>query len=346
MNITRQFQPITANLGSESQFEPVGLDIGNGSTKFVMKDRETLIPSYVLPISNIGSTDPELGLIEYLGGDREDLIGSKWFAGKSASQVSPSGFQRVVDDARGKIRYSLQLLAGAIETMPYQSNWKLAIVLSSQDAETFSSELAASLEGTHTIRFRDADVSQVEVQVLSVVEEGIGAIATAKEDIDIKGTVIVYDFGNGTSIASVFQSGRLVDRNLNMRGVENLISAISNHAETRRKLNAPGRKDLIRAGIENRSFDYGNAAVTGFNFAEIYAAELKEWILSGLAPLLKSVADWGANSDAAIAIGGGSMLPKITPLLAAKRIVPLPEAHWANARGLFKLAQLKLHKGG
>lgn len=135
MNIARQSQPDTTN---QNHFQPLGLDIGNGSTKLVTGTREILIPSYILPISSLGSTDPDLGLIEYLGGDRDDLIGMKWFAGKSAAQVSPLGFQRVVDDAKGKIRYSLQVLAGGLETIPYQSNWKFAIVLSSQDAETFS----------------------------------------------------------------------------------------------------------------------------------------------------------------------------------------------------------------
>ncbi|MBW4444350.1 MAG: hypothetical protein KME10_24645 [Plectolyngbya sp. WJT66-NPBG17] len=89
MNIVRQSQPDTTN---QNRFQPLGLDIGNGSTKFVTSDREVLIPSYVLPISHIGSTDPELGFIEYLGGDRDDLIGAKWFAGKPAAQVSPLGF--------------------------------------------------------------------------------------------------------------------------------------------------------------------------------------------------------------------------------------------------------------
>ncbi|MBW4444351.1 MAG: hypothetical protein KME10_24650 [Plectolyngbya sp. WJT66-NPBG17] len=264
---------------------------------------------------------------------------------KTSGSSVTFGLQRVVDDAKGKIKYALQLLTGALETMPNQSSWKFAIVLSSQDAETFSTELSRSLSGVHTIRFRNADVCQIEIEVFSVVEEGIGAIATASKDIDIKGTVIVFDFGNGTSISSVFQGGKLVDRNLNMRGVENLIAAISIHADTRQKLSQPGRKDLIRAGIENRSFDYGNTAITGFNFGEIYTAELKEWIVSGLAPLLKSVADWSANADAAIAIGGGAQLPKIAPLLVAKGITPISESHWVNARGLFKLAQLKLQKG-
>lgn len=342
MNIARQLQPTAVNY---SQFQPLGLDVGNGATKLVIEGCEILIPSYVHPIHDIGSTDPTLGLVEYLGGDRTDLIGSKWFAGKSAAQVAPLTFQRVVDDARGKIKFSLQLLVGAIETLPHQLRWKFAIVLSSQDSQTFGDELADSVQGVHSIRFRGTDVTQIEIEVLSVVEEGIGAIAVASADIDIKGTVIVNDLGNGTLIASVFQGGKLVDRKVILRGVEPLIDDIANHKETRKKLNNPARKDLIRAGIENKTFDYGNVAVTQSNFEQIYIAELKEWIVSGLAQLLKATAEWSAGADAAIAIGGGAQLPKITPLLVAKGITPISESHWANARGLFKLAQLKLQKG-
>ena len=340
------FRAATANVGTNCQFQPLGLDIGNGATKFVTDDREVLIPSYVHPIYELGSTDPSLGLIEYLGGDRDDLIGSKWFAGSAASQVAPLTFQRVVDDAKGKIKLSLQLLTGALETLPHQLRWKFSIVLSSQDSQTFGDELADSVQGVHSIRFRGTDVTQIEIEVLSVVEEGIGAIAVASADIDIKGTVIVNDLGNGTLIASVFQGGKLVDRKVILRGVEPLIDAISNHKETRKKLSNPARKDLIRAGIENKTFDYGNTAVTGFNFEQIYLAELKEWIVSGLAQLLKATSEWSANADASIAIGGGAQLPKITPLLVAKGITPIADSHWANARGLFKLAQLKLQKGG
>lgn len=342
MNIVRQLEPTTTN---QNQFQPLGLDVGNGSTKFVTDTREILIPSYVHTVYDIGSTDPELGLIEYLGGDRTDLIGSKWFAGKSAAQVAPLTFQRVVDDAKGKIRFALQLLTGAIETLPHQLRWRFAIVLSSQDSQTFGDELADAIQGVHSIRFRGTDVTQIEIEVLSVVEEGIGAIAVASADIDIRGTVIVNDLGNGTLIASVFQGGKLVDRKVILRGVEPLIDDIANHKETRKKLNNPARKDLIRAGIETKTFDYGNVAVTQFNFEQIYIAELKEWIVSGLAQLLKATAEWSAGADASIAIGGGAQLPKITPLLVAKGITPIAESHWANARGLFKLAQLKLQKG-
>ena len=343
MNFARQLEPIAT---SYSQLQPLGLDVGNGATKFVTNDREIIIPSYIHPLHDLGATDPELGLIEYLGGDRGDLVGAKWFAGKAAAQVAPITCQRVVDDAKGKIKFALQLLTGAIETLPHQLRWKFAVVLSSQDSQTFGDELADAVAGVHSFRFRGTDVTQIEIDVLAVVEEGIGAIAVASADIDIKGTVIVNDLGNGTLIASVFQSGKLIDRKVILRGVEPLITEIANHRDTRKQLNNPARKDLIRAGIENRTFDYGNVAVTGFNFEPIYLAELKEWIVSGLAQLLKATAEWSAGADASIAIGGGAQLPKITPLLVAKGITPISDSHWANARGLFKLAQLKLHKGG
>lgn len=268
-----------------------------------------------------------------------------WFAGKVAAQVDPIAHQRVTDDPRGKSKFALQLLAGAIAMLPHQPKWKMSIVASSQDAATFGGDLTSALKGSHTLRFRQREITRIEVEILTVVEEGIGAIATASSQVDIKGTTVLFDFGNGTLITSVFQGGKLVSRDYSSRGVESLIDAIATHADTRRKLATPGNRDLIRTGIENRLFDYGNIDRTGFNFQEIYEAEIKNWVVSGLAKLLKSGSDWMAQADAVIAIGGGAQLPKITPLLVAKGIVPLQDSHWCNARGLAKLAQLKQRRG-
>lgn len=119
---------------------PAGFDCGNGSTNLVFDASEILIPSCVLPIHS-EIYDPLIGLVEYVGGDRADLVSQRWLSGISAYQQNPTGYYRVVDDRRGKLNYGLQLLLGAIATLPHQPKWTFSLVASIQDAQAFGNEL-------------------------------------------------------------------------------------------------------------------------------------------------------------------------------------------------------------
>lgn len=199
------------------------------------------------------------------------------------------------------------------------------------------------LSGIHTVRFNGKDLSAIEIRIVAVVEEGVGAIVTARSEIELDGQSLLYDFGNGTCIISVFGAkGKLLTRKVTPGGVENLIDTIARNLDTRKQLNAEGDRQIIRAGIETKNFEYGT---TGWNFRHIYQVELKPWVQSTLATALKAGEPWRATSNAILAVGGGSELPQITQLLAAKGITSIPEGHWANARGLAKLAQLKQRRG-
>jgi Actin like proteins N terminal domain len=327
--------------GSIRQPIPTGFDGGNGNTKLVLGDVEIRCPAYVLPIySDLYDVPAPIngGLVEYVSGSRADLIGTRFLVGFPAYQQSPTGVLRVVDDKRGKILYGLQTLLGAIATQPHQDFWQLALVASIQDAKIFGDDLRESLKGGHTVRFNGSkQLSTVDINVLSVKEEGAGAIVQSRADINLMGQTLLYDFGAGTCILTLFGAkATIIDRTYSQGGVENLISAIARNLITRKVQASEGDRQLIRAGIEDQSFNYGH---TGWNFREIYNAEIKPWVQSTLAPALKAAEPWTANTSARLAIGGGSQLPAINPLLTKRGILPVVDGGWSNARGLKTLAQ-------
>ena len=123
---TCQSLPVAANL---YQSLPVGLDVGNGSTKMVIKGDERRILSYVLPLHR-DVYDTQIGTVEYLDGSRSDLIGQSWMTGKGAYLQSPKSYLKVSHDRDGKIIYGLHLLLGAIANFPHQPDWNLQLIAS------------------------------------------------------------------------------------------------------------------------------------------------------------------------------------------------------------------------
>ncbi len=340
-----QFLPLTT---ANYQPLPTGFDGGYGSAKLIVENSEIRIPSYIQPLHKEIYEIPESdagSLIEYISGNRDDLIGQRWFGGVPAYLNNPEGHLRVLDDRKGKTKFGLQLLLAALGSMPVRSNWNLALVASIQDAQALGVELAQSLKGNHSIRINGKSVSTVNINVLSVVEEGSGAIAQSimSGTVPANAQTILLDIGHGTIISSLFgQKGKLISRDVKRLGVDILTEAIAKNLETRRYLTGEGDRQIIRNAIENNSFNYGT---TGWNFRQVYNTELPHWVQSALAPALKAVAPWRATSDAVIAVGGGSQLPAIAQLLAKQGISVSPDGAWANCRGLVKIAQLKLQKG-
>lgn len=323
-----------------SQPMPGGFDCGNGSVKLALDAYEVRCPSYILPIHGEIYDPPvssEGGLVFYIDGDRPDLKGTRFFAGHPAYQQDPQAYFRVVDDPQGKIAYGLHLLLGAIATLSYESERTLNLVASVHLQKALGAQLQKALEGTHTVEFNACGKpSTITVNILKTLEEGAGAIAHCRAEIDPEKQTLLYDFGNGTCIISVFGAkGRLVDREVRPGGVEDLIEAIAKNLNTVRHLYQEGDRQIIRAGIEDASLLYGE---TGWSFEEIYRAELKPWIASTLKSALKAGAKWKPTCSHHIAIGGGSQLPLVSELLTQQGITPVREGSWANARGLRRLA--------
>lgn len=334
--------PTLATLANDSQFLPVGVDCGNGNLKLIVDHAEIRTPAYFLPIHDEPYDIPaaiEGGFVTYLEGTRSDLINQTWITGKPAYTQDPLACLRIVDDERGKIRYGLQMLLGGLATLSHRPLWRLLIVASIQDAKVFSAELRHAIIGTHTVKFNGKHHSTIEAQVVSVMEEGAGAILSNRAQIDADGQNILIDFGSGTTILSlVGAKGKLIDRRVYPAGVERLIDAIATNEETRKRLAQEGDRAVIRVGLENSSFNYGRI---DWNFRAIYEHELRPWVQSVLAPALKIAAPWMPTASTKLVIGGGAQLPGIAQLLARQGFVIAQDGAWSNARGLARIAQLK-----
>ncbi|NET36963.1 MAG: hypothetical protein F6K19_33880 [Cyanothece sp. SIO1E1] len=331
---------------SQNQVLPASFDNGNGYDKVIVDTHEIRCPAYFhgvhgrlydIPVSQQG------GLVEYVSGRREDLIGKAWLAGFPAYQKAPTAYFRTVDDKRGKLKYGLQMFLGCLATLPYREQWQLHLVASIQDAQAFGTDLTRVLSGMHTVRFNgNRKASLIHITVDAVLEEGVGAIVMAQSELNADEQVLVYDFGHGTCIFSIFgEGGKLMERKVTSGGVEDLIDAIATNLETRKHLAQEGDRQIIRSGIEDKSFNYGR---TGWNFRAIYQAELVAWMQSVMAPVLRAAAPWTPTADTIIAVGGGSQLPMIHKLLTQKGITPLTDGAWANARGLYQLAASALRR--
>ncbi|MEC4896335.1 MAG: ParM/StbA family protein [Oscillatoria sp. PMC 1051.18] len=334
-----------AKVDSNCQPQPAGYDGGNGYSKLALGDSEILIPSYFTPIQQSQLYDLPGGrgsLVEYLGGTRTDLVSQQFLTGEPAYLRFPESCLKVSDDRRGKIKFGLQMLLGALGSKRWQPDYELNLVLSIQDAKALGSDLKNALAGEHTVRFnRHQYPTTVKIKVLRVVEEGAGAIAELIRSGQALPSqkVILLDIGHGTVITSVFAPrGKLLERKVTTSGVYQLIEAIAKNLETRKQLAKEGDRELISEAIENGNFIYGS---TGWNFSQVYHQELKPWVSSSLATAIKSVEAWrDASNIACFAIGGGSALPLISPLLAQRGFALLPSANWLNARGLASLARL------
>ncbi len=336
-----------ATLGSDSHPLPVGWDGGNGHGKLVVGDAEIKLPSYFAFVPSHFDSEVVEGcegaITAYLEGDRPDIIGRRWVAGEAAYIQFPTSFNRVADDALGKVKYGLQMLLAAIAQLPHRPYWDLRVIASIQDSQVFGADLVAALKGHHVVALNGQHTA-IDIDAVPA-EEGAGAIYQAVKTgiVAPKGRTILIDLGHGTSIISVFESGKLVrdSRRVHPAGVGALVELIAKHPDTRRQLAAEGDRHLIRCGIEAHSFEYG---YSGWNFRSIYESELKPWVQTTLAPALKNAAPWRPTSHAILAVGGGSQLPGIVQLLAKQGIATLADGRWANARGLSKLAQMKLRR--
>jgi hypothetical protein len=323
------------SIATETNFQPIALDVGNGAVKLFSSMGETLIESYILYLGE-RATYCNDGYIEYLQGSRSDLAGKQWIGGVNAYYQSPSEITRVTDDRDGKAQLCLQLLLSALSVQSFRPEWHLSIAASVHDGKVFGGSIRKALEGTHKVRIKNKE-SIINIRVEKVLEEGSGVAIALKSGFDFT-NALLFDLGNGTSIVSAFNGLQLTHRDYAPdAGVEKLIDAIATSDLVRKHLLKPGDRHLIRQGIEKGDFSYGTRA-DGWTFKDAYVAELPKWFEAGLKPFVKTAETRVPSATAVIAVGGGSQLPGIKNLLA-KRGITVPEnARWLNAKGLYMVA--------
>ncbi|MFG6105380.1 hypothetical protein U2F10_24210 [Leptothoe sp. EHU-05/26/07-4] len=316
---------------------PVGEDCGNGALKLATSLGESRLDSYIVYTKERLSLGLTAGYVEYLEGDRDDLIGKQWIGGINAYYHAPNAVLRVTDDRYGKVDLGLQLLLSAVSLMPHRDEWHLSIASSVHDGPVLGKGVKAAKEGRHQVRFNNRD-TVVNIEVCAVLEEGTGAVIHYQKQADFT-NAIVYDLGNGTLIYSHFIGLAMSDRGYSDGGgVESLIDAIACNPIVREKLLKEGDRHLIRAGIEATKFTYGTQ-YPGWHFADAYKQALPAWVNTVLKPLLRKAETATDSATALIAIGGGACLPGIVKLLSKRNIKVLPDPQWANVRGLYAYAR-------
>ncbi|MFG6105206.1 hypothetical protein U2F10_23315 [Leptothoe sp. EHU-05/26/07-4] len=334
--------PVSATSDATSPMvQPAGVDIGNGALKLVTGLGEYRLDSYVTYLTERLSMGQTQGYVEYLQGDRADLVGKQWIGGINAYYHAPRALARVTDDKTGKIDLGLQLLLSALSLMPFRSEWSLSITASVHDGATLGKGLKTALEGQHHVMVNNK-LSVISVVVNGVLEEGTGAVLAYQRHSDFT-NALVYDLGNGTLIVSSFNGLVMTDRSYSQNGgVESLIDAVATNPLVRQHLKREGDRHLIRAGIESTHFTYGTQ-YPNWKFTEAYKQELPQWVNRVLKPMVRPTEDRMASATALIAIGGGACLPGIKGLLAKRNIQVLSEPQWANSRGLYAYAIRKVN---
>jgi hypothetical protein len=326
-------------IGSANQPQPMGVDIGNGAIKLVSSLGESRSMSYVHYLSE-RATSAGKGYVEYVGGDRPDLNNKYWMGGIGAYYYAPTSHYRVTDSKEGKVELGLQCLLSALSELSHRKVWDIALVASVHDGKTLADPLRRALQGTHKVRLAGKD-STVSIRVLTILEEGSGAIVHYQKSVDTS-NAILYDLGNGTLIVSHFSGLQLTNRTYSQNGgVERLIDAVAKHDSVRKELLKEAQRHLIRSGIEEGDFKYGTQK-PDWTFEGAYRSELPAWVRDVLAPMVRPTEAHTDAATALIAVGGGACLPGIASLLARKNIAVLPDPQWANARGLYRVATMKL----
>jgi len=298
------------------------------------------LPDY--PTSKHGST------FYYRDGDAKALIGTEWKTGDLAYNADPYGHTKLSDKAEYKIEYALHSILGTLGTLPYRRSWNLYLVASIHNSKIFAKQLTEALEGTHVVCFngKNSSYSTIKLHVGLVPPEGAGSYVYCRHQnlIDPTQIAIALDFGTGTIIPTVFAPGGAIEYRevLTVGGCVDLLDAIARDRELQiyegGKL---GDIELIRQGIENRSFLYGNS---GVNFREVYQRELMPWLKDRFSLALKAVQPWRKLAGSFVVWGGGAQLPGVAAAVEKFGFTAVADGSWANALGLQRLAQSRLER--
>jgi Actin like proteins N terminal domain len=353
-------QPKKAAHAQPSSIIATGVDTGAGLLKLAIGNgtsgHRVRTPAKIVEIGgelHDELTSTEGGHFIYEEGDRPDLKGREFLTGSLAAWKAPTSHIKLSDNPALKAEYVLHMILGALATLPHQDTWNLHLVLSSHNTQVFRELVTSKTSGSHTVLFggRDKPKTQVSLTVSLVVPEGAGSYAFCaayKPDplIDIAGHVIALDFGTSTVIPTVFApQGKIIHRNvLAVGGCVDLLDAIASDVELV-KLLGTGKSaniELIRQAIEDRSFKYGTR---GFSFQHLYTRHLHTWLGDRLRLALAEVEEWRDAAQSLVAWGGGAALPFTDKTFEKAGITPIPEACWANALGLQRIAEGRYQRG-
>lgn len=312
----------------------VAFDPGHNWLKCILQDDDPdskmmmgLMPSYILDERNLfrNAHSSSVGLVSYLGGQREDLSNKAWLMGEVAIASNEKACLQLasVDGGRGKVDYSLHSLLSLLSKMPHRKIWNLDVVTSNHRADVYFQSVRAKMSGRHEVVLAGLH-SVVSINVKRVVDEATHYKPPGKKD------VALIDFGGGTTIFIKYgPDGRHSDRQVIDVGVDELIDSIYEDRLVYDLLNKDRSRYGIRKAIENYSNSkvkeknsdgtpsiwYGIKDKGGRDISVPYFNCLQSWLKNNMAPVIRSARAALREGASLELIGGGAMLPVLDEYL-------------------------------
>ncbi|MBD2683542.1 ParM/StbA family protein [Nostoc sp. FACHB-857] len=309
------------NIHALQKIFPAGFDNGYGSLKLLVDGFEVVrVPSYI----STADMEDVPGRVEFNG--------TAYTVGESAFRAG-NHFERNTDNNENKIKNALTTLLGALAHLPHRKAWHLKLVVSLHDV-ALAKDLTKVLSGEY-LAVLAGKPSEVKVEVLKVVPEGMGALFG--RSLPKKLTVI--DFGNGTTLYSRYTQGKREVHTPYPVGVEVLIDEI---AQKMKHLNGGkvGDASKVRFCLENEHTKYSR----DIDIKDVYMACFKDWYEKYLKKVVGMALDAKHQGDEIWAIGGGCLLPGFKKLLEKNGFKVLDNPVEANAVGLLEMAKAIVNK--
>lgn len=324
----------------------LGIDCGNDLLKLVWsldsgsKSKKVYMRTI---ISEVDSDEDDCFV--YIDGSSTECKGKAWVDKEGYRQL------RVMADDLGKPKLILPIVTSAM--------WKdlkdkdiLYVVASIHNKAALGEQLAKALEGKHkiTLNKKKSETKEIEIKVLQIVNEGLGAIIQANQDglLTVRQNALL-DLGCDTFIFSIFDGLKLIPEcppySVKREGTRMLISDFAKCETVSKKL-ADGRQlsyDQARAVIESptHTFTKGSKEIDLSNALE---SEVERWLSKVLFKVDQMMGYHLNDVNGLFATGGICNLSYVKDYLEEEGYTVLEDSQWANALGLHQYARRQYEK--
>lgn len=324
----------------------VAIDCGNDLLKLVWSLDTGTKSKKVSMRTIISEVDgDEEGCFIYESGDDTTRVGSAWVNEIGHRQL------RVMSDDFGKPKLILPIVTSAM--------WKdlkdkdvLYVVASIHNKAALGDELNKALEGKHkiTLNKKKPETKEIEIKVLQIVNEGLGAIIQANQDGLLSGRAnALLDLGCDTFIFSVFDGLKLIPGcppySEKREGTRMLISDFAKSDPVSRKL-GDGKQltyDQARAIVESSTHNFTKGSKE-IDLSKALESEVDRWLSKVLFKVDQMMGHHLNNVNGLFATGGACNLSYVKDYLEKKEYTVLEDSQWANALGLHQYARRQYEK--
>lgn len=330
-----------------------GIDFGNGYVKAVSDMGSFVIPSLIAvkdlednAVSSAFSNDLDLNTFKRKG-DREEFYFGKDISkeidmdnltttNSNNNRYETLPFQQMAD-------FALAELASLEED---SSNVDVRLVTGMPSNEIGFSDLRKGLQeflkGAHVVTRNKKEII-INVKEVIIIEQPLGTLfniylndKSQVHDSFKDGTIVVIDFGNGTTIIDEYKNMKHSDgqtiphgmRRFYKKIAEALSKQISTHVDPLH----------IEEGIRNETLlaEFGQTRV---NFSDLYEKEIVKKLNETLAVFEDTVTE--QNVTAFVTTGGGANVFNKALKEKKNKFLPTKDSQMATAKGYLKLAKTR-----